>query len=82
VIRDAGESRALLLVGHNPGLQELAVRLIASGDGKLRERLAAKLPTCGLVVIDLPVEEWSRLKGKAGRLERFVSPRMIAAEAE
>src|SRR5580765_2518701 len=27
------EARALLLVGHNPGLQSLAVRLAGSGDG-------------------------------------------------
>ena len=82
VIREAGESRTLLLVGHNPGLHELAVRLIASGDGEARERLAEKLPTSGLVVIDLPVADWSRLKGKAGRLDRFVSPRLIAAATD
>ena len=82
VIRETREAHALLLVGHNPGFQELAVRLIASGDVEARERLAEKLPTCGLVVIDLPFDDWSRLSAKAGRLERFVSPRLIATTAD
>ena len=35
----------LLIVGHNPGLHELALMLIASGDIETRERLREKLPT-------------------------------------
>jgi phosphohistidine phosphatase len=77
IIREAGDARALLVVGHNPGLHDLAVALIASGDTTARERVNDKLPTSGLVVIDLPFDNWSRLKAKAGRLERFVSPRLL-----
>ena len=69
---------ALLVVGHNPGLHDLALQLIASGDSEARERVNEKLPTCGLVVIDFPFDDWSRLHPKSGRLERFVSPRLIA----
>jgi len=47
-----------------------------------RERIAEGLPTSGLVVIDLPFDDWSRLHPHAGRLERFVSPRLIGAETE
>ena len=78
VIRETRDAQALLLVGHNPGFQELAVRLIGSGDATARASLAEKLPTCGLVVIDLPFDDWSRLNAQAGKLERFVSPRLIA----
>jgi phosphohistidine phosphatase len=78
LIREAREARTLLVVGHNPGLHDLAVQLIASGDVEARERVKEKLPTCGLVVIDFPFDEWSRLHANAGRLERFVSPRLIA----
>ena len=69
--------QVLLVVGHNPGLHDLAIALIASGDTTARERVNNKLPTSGLVVIDLPFDNWSRLKAKAGRLERFVSPRLL-----
>ncbi len=67
----------LLVVGHNPGLQEAATQLIASGDLDDRERLREKLPTGGLVVIDFPIADWAKLHARSGRLERFVVPRML-----
>jgi len=82
VIRAVRDAEKVLLVGHNPGLQEAAVRLIASGDAAARERIAEKLPTCGLVVIDLALDDWSRLHARAGRLERFVTPRLIAEASD
>jgi phosphohistidine phosphatase len=82
LIREAGEARALLVVGHNPGLQDLAVQLIASGDRQAREGLSEKLPTSGLVVIEFAFDDWSHLQANAGRLERFVSPRLIAEAAD
>jgi phosphohistidine phosphatase len=75
-------AKSLVLIGHNPGLHDLAVELIASGDVEARERIAEGLPTSGLVVIDLAFDDWSRLHPHAGRLERFVSPRLIGAETE
>jgi phosphohistidine phosphatase len=75
-------AQSLLVVGHNPGLHDLAVQLIATGDAQARERVTEQLPTTGLVVIDLAFDDWSRLHAHAGRLERFVSPRLIAAATE
>jgi phosphohistidine phosphatase len=82
VIAAARKAKALLVVGHNPSLHELALQLIASGDVDMREQLNEKLPTSGLVVIDSPIDDWSLLHAHAGRLERFVSPRLIAAATE
>ena len=78
VIGETRDARALLVVGHNPGLHDLAVQLIASGDVEGRECINEKLPTSGLVVIEFPYDDWSRLHRSSGRLERFVSPRLIA----
>jgi phosphohistidine phosphatase len=82
VIGETRKGRSLVVVGHNPGLHDLALQLIAAGDVDMREQLNEKLPTSGLVVIDLPVDDWSLLHPHAGRLERFVSPRLIAAAIE
>ncbi|MGH6675700.1 MAG: histidine phosphatase family protein, partial [Xanthobacteraceae bacterium] len=68
--------------GHNPGMHDLAVQLIGTGDSEARERVAERLPTSGLVVIDLAFDDWSRLHPHAGWLERFVSPRLIEAMTE
>ena len=78
----SGEAGTVLVLAHNPGLHDLAVRLIASGDIEARERVNEKLPTSGLVVIDLPFDDWSRLHANAGRLERFVTPRLIDAASD
>jgi phosphohistidine phosphatase len=69
----------LLVIGHNPGLHELAVMLIASGDVEARERLHEKLPTSGLAIIDFAFDDWNKLHPKSGRLERFVSPKSLEA---
>ncbi|HTV38390.1 MAG TPA: histidine phosphatase family protein [Xanthobacteraceae bacterium] len=82
LIAETHDAPSLLVVGHNPGIHELAVQLIATGDVEARERVADKLPTSGLVVIDLPFNDWSRLHVHAGRLEHFVSPRLLAAATE
>lgn len=77
-IKDAPASaHTLLVVAHNPGLHEIALMLIASGDIDARERLNEKLPTSGLVIVDFAVDDWSRLHPQSGRLERFVSPRSL-----
>jgi phosphohistidine phosphatase len=77
----AAASRALIVVGHNPGLHEFALMLIASGDVDTRERLREELPTSGLAVIDFAFDDWSRLHPLSGRLERFVSPRQLESTA-
>jgi phosphohistidine phosphatase len=83
IVRAEDESmRSVLLIGHNPGLQEAAELLIAAGDVELRERLREKFPTTALAVIDFALDKWNRLHERSGRLERYVTPRSIAAMNE
>jgi phosphohistidine phosphatase len=67
----------LVVVGHNPGLYEAARLLIAAGDVEARERLNEGLPTSGLAVIDFAGDDWNKLHPRSGRLERFVTPRLL-----
>jgi phosphohistidine phosphatase len=73
---------SLLVIGHNPGMHELALMLIASGDIVTRERLREKLPTCGLAVIDFATDDWGLLHPRSGRLERFVTPKSLENAAK
>jgi phosphohistidine phosphatase len=82
IISETRGAHGLVVVGHNPGLHDVAVALIASGDVDARERVAEKLPTAGLVVIDLAFDDWSRLHLHSGRLERFITPKLIAAATD
>jgi phosphohistidine phosphatase len=67
----------LLLVGHNPGMEQLALSL--SRRNALRDRLAAKYPTGALAEIALPVAHWREVEESAGTLTRFVCPRDLDA---
>ncbi len=82
LIQESGGAGTLLVIGHNPGLQDLALQLVGSGDVGTRAALNEKLPTSGLIVIDLALDDWLLLHDHAGRLDRFVSPRLIAAATD
>ncbi len=71
------EVRTLLMIGHNPGFEDLAKLLIGEGDADDLMRLGQKYPTAGLAVIDLPQENWEDVKRKTGRLERFTTPKAL-----
>jgi phosphohistidine phosphatase len=72
-------AHTLLVVAHNPGLHDLALMLIASGDIDAREHLREKLPTSGLIIIDFAFDDWSKLHPQSGRLERYVTPKSLEA---
>ena len=67
-------ARAHLVVGHNPGMGEIANLLSGEGRATERLRLAGKFPTAALAVIAFDRPDWSDLGPGAGRLERFVTP--------
>ena len=66
--------KTLLMVGHNPGFEELAQRLTGHGDRYAAARMSQKYPTAGLAVLDLGVDDWRDIGERGGRLERFVTP--------
>jgi phosphohistidine phosphatase len=68
---------SLLLVGHNPAMQDLTLRLAGSGSGDALERAGAKFPTGALASIDVP-SAWSRLRAGDARLASFVTPRDLS----
>lgn len=70
---------SLLVIAHNPGLHELALMLVVSGNAKARTRLKEKLPTAGLVIIDFAFDDWRELRRESGRLDRCVTPKLLTA---
>jgi phosphohistidine phosphatase len=66
--------RTLLMIGHNPGFEELAALLTGHGDRYAAARMSQKYPTCGLAVLDFAVDDWRDVAARGGRLDRFVTP--------
>ncbi|HEX8571706.1 MAG TPA: histidine phosphatase family protein [Allosphingosinicella sp.] len=70
----------LLLVGHNPGLEELALCLSRRDQAELRTQVELKYPTGTVAQIALPVQRWSEVSAGTGRIERFIRPRDLDPE--
>ena len=64
----------VLLVGHNPELQSFALDLIGSGAKHLKDRLEAKYPTAGLVVLRFQAGAWKDIAVNSGKLKLFLAP--------
>ncbi len=63
-----------LLVGHNPGCEDLLLMLVPPGDG-LRAEAEIKYPTATLARIELAIDRWADADDNVGRLVRFIRPR-------
>jgi phosphohistidine phosphatase len=67
------EVDSVMLIGHNPGLEDLALAL--ASEGAELARLREKFPTAALATIDLPADRWSAVERGRGELVAFVRPR-------
>ncbi|MGH2960659.1 MAG: SixA phosphatase family protein [Solirubrobacterales bacterium] len=66
---------SVMVIGHNPGIEELALELAGSGpDVKRMER---KYPTAALATLTVPGESWSELAEGRSELVAFVLPREL-----
>lgn len=65
---------AVLLVGHNPGIQQLTTAL--AGDGRELARVRRKFPTGALATIGF-ASPWLDLRPGIGELEDFVRPKQL-----
>jgi phosphohistidine phosphatase len=74
----AASTRKLMLIGHNPGIQELALTLAGDGDRKSWQSMWSKYPTAALAVLSFDTEDWPRVKARAGKLVDFKSPKILA----
>jgi len=67
----------LMLIGHNPGMHELALMLAGSGNAAAKKSLEDNLPTAGLAILDFAVDDWSEVAFRRGELVRFTSPKLL-----
>src|SRR5262245_1496362 len=68
---------SVLLLGHNPGMQQLAVALAGRGDADLVQRLRTKMPTAALASLTFPVDTWVEVAAGKGELIGYVVPREL-----
>lgn len=66
--------RRVMVVGHNPGLHDLALHVVARSDDQLHVALAAKFATAALAVVAFNVATWHDVTAHSGELTHFTTP--------
>jgi phosphohistidine phosphatase len=74
MLRACDDASTLLLVGHNPGLEELIGLLTGGVDAEP----IVRLPTAGLACLSLDIAEWSYLRPACGLLHWLLTPRIVS----
>jgi phosphohistidine phosphatase len=77
VLKDADDAYAhILLCGHNPGLEDLILELVADdGRSPLRDVVEQKLPTAALATLTCNAAQWHNLQTGCAALTRLILPR-------
>ncbi len=79
VRRAPNAASCVMLVGHNPGMENLAMALAGpSSDPPALAKLHAKFPTAALAEIEFEVAAWTNLARGEGCLKRFIRPQDLA----
>jgi phosphohistidine phosphatase len=65
------ETGIVMLVGHNPGLEELLEMLTGQ---------AHNLPTTALACVELNIEKWNKVRAGVGHLEWLVKPKELKSK--
>lgn len=82
VLRDQEDDpRSIILVGHNPGLEDLIFDLVPdNGSSPLRDIVEEKFPTAAYAVLELDIDSWDQIEENCGRLVHLVRPRDLDPE--
>jgi phosphohistidine phosphatase len=77
----AGDPRSIMLIGHNPGLEDLIFDLVPDdGSSPMRDVVEEKFPTAAYAVVELDIESWDEIAEGTGRLVHLTRPRDLDPE--
>ena len=65
---------SVLLVGHNPGLQELLLDLTDRDGRGLRDRVREAYPTAALALVELATGRWPEVRPGGARIAELILP--------
>ena len=68
VLKEQKKVDSILMVGHNPGMENLLTKLTGEQE---------HFPTAALAAIDLNIEKWNAIAGGAGEMRWIVRPREL-----
>lgn len=70
------EADCVLIVGHNPGLQDVLLELVAPAkENPLFREAVVKFPTAAYAILECDIASWSELKRYCAEVVHFMRPR-------
>jgi phosphohistidine phosphatase len=69
------DAEGLLILGHNPGIGDMASWLASAGESKILAKMRGKFPTAAVAILRFDVARWSEISGETGTLVDFARPR-------
>ena len=74
----------LLVLGHNPGLEDCAAQLTRKPETQderaMHEQMRDKFPTCALAALEFEIRHWRDVEPGTGMLFDFIRPRDLKSE--
>jgi phosphohistidine phosphatase len=75
-----GDPETILMVGHNPGLEDLIFDLVPDdGASPLRDVVEDKFPTAAFAIVELAIDSWRDIEDGCGKLVYLKRPRDLDA---
>ena len=68
-----GEKACVMIVGHNPGLEDLVERLT---------RKSERMPTAALACIEFQIDRWEDVEDGEGKLVWLLTPKQLGEDKE
>ncbi len=68
-----------MLVGHNPTMEETASALLLESEEDFDDEYAVRIPTAGLMCLDLQIMDWAALEPGDAILRWYLIPRLVKA---
>jgi phosphohistidine phosphatase len=70
-------AKAVMLLGHNPGMEDLSFKLLHDGDAGGMDLLDQGFKTAALAELSFDVADWADITAKSATLQRFITPRSL-----
>ncbi len=82
IVRLEDTFKSVLVVGHNPGLHDTAMRIAENAESPLFDELTTKFPTTSLAVFEFPFDSWKNVEPYSGELVEFTFPKKLGWTVE
>ena len=69
--------KTLMIISHNPGIENFALELIKNKESDLYKDINFKYPTGGIAIINFKLKHWSKMNYETGDIYEFIKPREL-----